>query len=334
MQETIKISGRLACVLLLVFIAESAIAQVGPNPGEIPQLPVQSTGVATPIGPAGPSSSPSADPSDSESVRNAMDELLLARAKESISPTGDAQPANLLNSVARDIQAGSALLPIGQPSQRSTLLGADDAEKESVFSGQGYLQTIVSLLGVILLILGLGQIYKRLARSQGGLAGKLGAGGSAPAGIIEVIGRYPISKGMTLVVLRFDRRVLLLSHATSRKGKWGQSASMQMLCELGDPEDVASILLKARNADGDSIAQSFEQALREADELTDEHLRDVELGYSEVNPIRFPAARSEPARTITTQEGDRAELWSSGQESQAASGVLRRRLASMRREQG
>ena len=108
---------------------------------------------------------------------------------------------------------------------------------------------------------------------------------------------------------------------------------MDVLCELSDPEDIASILLKMRSSEGDTIAQSFEQTLREADSLTDEHLRTTDFEYSEVNPVRFPRPRTQPARTITTDEGDRAELWSSGQDSRAAAGVLRNRLATMRREQ-
>jgi flagellar biogenesis protein FliO len=326
MQTNAKTTSLFICVSVLAFLARGAYSQVGPNPGEIPQLPSQSV-LDTDGDSAGA-------PSDSASVRNAMDEILLAKARESAGTPPSENLATSSNSVSNDLRSGTDALPIGQSSPRSTLIGARDSENDSAFGAQGYLQTIVALLGVILLIVGLGQVYKRLAKAQGGLAGQLGAGGSAPSGIIEVIGRYPISKGMTLVVLRFDRKVLLLSHASSSKGKSGRAASMELLCELGDPEDVASILLKARTASGESIAQSFEQTLREADELTDDHLRDVDMGFAEVNPVRFPSQRTEPVRTITTDEGDRAELWSSGQDTRAAAGVLRHRLASMRREQG
>jgi len=306
---------------LLALFVSSVGAQVGPNPSEIPQIAPLEIIVAQ---------NPSDQPSTSQSLRPAIDEILLAKAR---SENGQSTtPASEAIAIARDIHPTSESLPIGRPSGQSVLIGTPESSTGAT-STQGWTQSIVALLGVILLILGLGQLYKRLARVQGGLAGQVGAGGTAPSGIIEVIGRYPLSKGMTLIVLKFDRKVLLLSHASSSKGKWGKSASMQTLCELADPEDVASILLKARSASGDSIAQSFEQTLREADELTDEHLNDVDLGYAEVNPVRFPSHRREPVRTITTDEGDRAELWSSGQDSRAAAGVLRRRLVSMRREQ-
>lgn len=310
--------------LLIAACSHSALAQIGPSPSEIPQAFIPPANQVQEF-------ADSDSLSDSEFVRPAIDEILLAKARAANSTSPATTSAT---SVEQDINAGTGAMPIGQSRQRSTLIGSPESKAGTAFGiDKGYIQTIASLLGVILLILGLGQVYKRLAKSQGGLAGQLGAGGSAPSGIIEVIGRYPISKGMTLVVLKFDRRVLLLSHATSSKGKWGRAASMDVLCELSDAEDIASILLKTRSASGDSIAQSFEQTLRDADDLTDEHLRTTDFEYSEVNPVRFPRPRTEPVRTITTDEGDRAELWSSGQDSRAAAGVLRNRLATMRREQ-
>ncbi len=324
----IKKSRALRLIQLVVIgsIASCVNAQVGPNPSDIPQRLVPQSQQAQDAAQAGQS------PSTSASIRSTIDDILIANAAEP-SPDSVVESDSGSTGLVRDTHTGLGSKPIGQPATRTTLIGASESNEGFAFVDQGYLQTMVALGGVLLLILGLGQVYKRLARSQGGLAGQLGAGGSAPSGIIEVIGRYPISKGMTLVVLKFDRRVLLLSHGASSKGKGGKSASMEVLCELTDPEDIASILLKSRSAEGNSIAQSFEQSLREADDLTDDHLRQTEIGYSEVNPVRFPTQRTQPVRTITTDEGDRAELWSSGQDSRAAAGVLRKRLASMRREQ-
>ena len=316
---------RMAIPLALSIFVNLSEAQVGPRSDEIPPQPAVSAGFE--------STNFQDNPSDSQIVKPAIDALLLSASSQFQA----SQPSAVTNSVASDLRSQTDSIPIGLPASAtpsSALVGSPKSDDESAFAKGGYVQTIVALLGVILLILGLGQVYKHLARSQGGLIGQLGAGGSAPSGIIEVIGRYPISKGMTLVVLKFDRRVLLLSHASSTKGKGGQLGSMQVLSELTDPEDIASILLKSRSASGDTLAQSFEQTLRDAGSMADEHLHDIDLGYSEVNPVRHQTRRTEPVRTITTDEGDRAELWSSGQDSQAAAGVLRRRLASMRREPG
>ena len=282
-------------------------------------------------------------------MKPVLEELLVAKARElSEQTSSQAQPVAQTNtqsdtqpssptassSIAQEMGNSTQSIPIGKPSTRSTLIGSSEPDVNASITDKGWSQTVLSLLGVILLILGLAQLYKKLARSQGGLASQLGAGGTAPSGIIEIIGRYPVSRGMTLVVLRFDHRVLLLSHASSVRGKSGRGASMQTLCELSDPEDIASILIKARSAAGESIAQSFEQTLREADDLTDEHLYDdMDFGSSGSGRVRFPSPSREPVRTITTDEGDRAELWSSGMDSQAAAGVLRKRLASMRRGQ-
>jgi len=323
---------------ITLLLSLEASAQVGPNPGEIPRIETP----ATPV----PSNNQANERGVSESqlVRPAIDELLLANARTPAQPAvNTAQPDRQTSSVAQDLQgvnpSSTESQPIGVPAERTKLFGSSSTSEsaESPFARGGYLQTIVSLLGVLLLIVGLAQVYKRLARSQGGLVGQVGAGGNAPSGILEVVGRYPISKGMTLVVLKFDRRILLLSHATGGRGKSAKVGSMELLCELSDPEEVASILLKARSAAGESIAQSFEQTLREADGYTDEHLHESDYSSSygaglnqATSPVRFPQQRTEPVRTITSDEGDRAELWSSGQDSRAAAGVLRQRLASMR----
>jgi len=298
-------------------LASSASAQLGPATAEIPQAfiePAEQDRSAQQL-PNNP------NPSSSQFVRSAMEEMLMTKAREAA--------GSVTNDPVQSPVIGTPATP-----KKTALIGGSTPDKS--FSGidGGYIQTIVALIGVILLILGLGQLYKRLARSQGSLVSQLGAGGSAPSGILEVIGRYPISKGMTLVVLKFDRRVLLVSHASPTRGKNSQAGSMDLLCELTDPEEIASILLKSRSASGDTIAQSFEQTLRQADQLTDEYLGSDGQGYSEVNPVRFPQQhQGQPARTITTDEGDRAELWSSGQDSRAAAGVLRKRLSAMRREQ-
>ncbi len=223
-------------------------------------------------------------------------------------------------------------LPLGPVDASSEPVDEASIGSNRLMSRGGLAQTGIALAGVLLLILGLGQLYKKLARSQGGLAGAIGAGGSAPSGLVEILGRYPISSKMTLVVMRFDRRVLLLSHAGGGKGRNAQLGSMSTLCELDRAEDVASVLLKVRNEEGDSIAQSFERTLREADEYQDRMLDDAEYGY-EHTPVRVPTRSRQPAQVMSNDAGDRAEF-GVATESEAAAGVLRRRLAAMRPRSG
>ena len=88
-------------------------------------------------------------------------------------------------------------------------------------------------------------------------------GGRAPAGVLEVLGRYPVARGATLVLLRVDRRVLLLSQASG--GRFGLSTSFSTLCEMDDADDVASILTKTRDDAGESMSKRFQSLLERFD---------------------------------------------------------------------
>ncbi|MBC7833702.1 MAG: flagellar biosynthetic protein FliO, partial [Phycisphaerales bacterium] len=101
---------------------------------------------------------------------------------------------------------------------------------------------------------------KKLARrNNGGLAASFGAGGRSPAGVLEILGRYPLARGQSLVLLRMDRRILLLSHTTG--GRLGRSTGLSTLCDTADAEEVASIIAKTRDDDGDSLAAKFQGML-------------------------------------------------------------------------
>ena len=74
-------------------------------------------------------------------------------------------------------------------------------------------RTLLPLLGVLALAVGVGAALRTVARRQGTLRATLGAGGRAPAGILEVLGRYPVGRGVTLILLKLDSRILLLSQS-------------------------------------------------------------------------------------------------------------------------
>lgn len=124
-------------------------------------------------------------------------------------------------------------------------------------------RVIGSLVVVVILALGVGVGLKAVARRSPGLRAALGAGGRAPAGVLEVLGRYPVARGATLVLLRVDRRVLLLSQASG--GRLGLSSSFATLCEMTDPDDVASILTKTRDDAGESMSKRFQSLLERFD---------------------------------------------------------------------
>jgi flagellar biogenesis protein FliO len=108
----------------------------------------------------------------------------------------------------------------------------------------GTLPALVLVLGLVIVCAG---GYRWLASRAGGLAGQL-AGTGAPAGIIDVLGRYPLGRGQSLLLLRVAGRVLLVAQAAG--GRVGAAATMQTLCEIDDPVEVASIVGRTASAPG------------------------------------------------------------------------------------
>ncbi len=288
---------RLCTILLFILLAPGAVAQHGPWVDATPE----------------PALEPIIDLVETPAVQP------------------DTQPETQQSQQASSSTSESKPLGLPRQSQNQSQdqqLGSDDIKTPAVL-GKEFIRTIAALSGVLLLIFALAQLYKRFARTRGGLGGQIGAGGRAPAGLVEVLARYPISSGMTIVVLRFDRKVLLLSHSSSRRGKRSAGSNeMHTLCEVTSPEDVASILGKVRDASGDSIAATFERTLQEAGNATDQEIR--QAMYQPSPGLHVQRPRRIAPGMVANDEGDRLELTSS-QDSSAASQVLRRRLGAMRR---
>lgn len=145
-------------------------------------------------------------------------------------------------------------------------VGADQALPRPTGSGSGatigFTRTALATAAVLAVIVVLALIARKVSQGQGGLAGALGAGGRAPSGVMQVLGRYPVARGTTLVLLRVDTRILLLCQ-TSGKGLGG--SSMTTLSEFTDPDEVASLLIKTRDEEGESMAKRFQAALAGAE---------------------------------------------------------------------
>ena len=138
--------------------------------------------------------------------------------------------------------------PIGLPHRVS-----EKSIKASGLDAGGIVRTVFSLLVVVVLIFALKILVGKLMRKQGGLLVMLTAGGRAPSGVIEVLGRYPVSRGTTLVLLKIDKRILLLNQ--------GQNG-FQTLAEITDSEEVASILHKTSSEQSDTITDRFQSIMR------------------------------------------------------------------------
>lgn len=160
-------------------------------------------------------------------------------------------------------------------------------------SASPLVRTVASLAAVLIVIMALAVLVRRLSKPGSPFAAALGATRS-PAGIIEVLGRYPLSRGHTLVLIKIERRILLLSHPVARlRSPAGQ---MTVLAQFDDPEDVASILLKAQDAEGASSAERFRQLLSKFDTTHDD-------GVYEAQPL------ATNRRASNSPDGDRVELW-------------------------
>lgn len=147
---------------------------------------------------------------------------------------------------------------------------------------------LAMVLGIILLGAG---VLRRVVAGRSPLAAAMGSAAPSPSGILEVLGRYPVARGSSLVLLKLDQRVLLLSHAAPTRHHPGGFAP---LAEITDPQDVASLLLKVEQAQGTSLNEKFRAALEQAETAA---------------PAAEPSAAHRRAHRAATAAGDRVELW-------------------------
>ncbi len=193
--------------------------------------------------------------------------------------------------------------PLGSPPAAQPSKGGTGSSQP--VGARGWLTgTALPLLGVLGLIVALAWVYRRFARTQGGISSAFGAGGHAPSGVLSVLGRFPVGGGMTLVLLQLDRRVLLVSHSAGSMFR-GRPGSMSLLSEITDEESVASLLVRTQDERGESMSQRFNEllqgySLEDADEfhangglddvpavsLVDEVADDGDEARQELSPLR------------------------------------------------
>lgn len=218
--------------------------------------------------------------------------------------------------------------PLGTPvarGDRSGIVGIDDGTRASAKSttvlDNPLLRTGGSLGVVLTLIYGLSRLAKRFNGKGSTLAAAFG-GGASPAGLLEVLGRYPIGRGQTLMLLRIDNRVLLLAQTSPglRLRGGGGAGSLTTLCEMTDAEDVASLLLKVQDAEQASTAAKFGDLLGRFD------ARHAESG---AGVVEVTAAGR---KSRSNAAGDRTELWDATTVvgGGGGGGTLRDRLKSLR----
>lgn len=158
----------------------------------------------------------------------------------------------------------------------------------------GWWRTAGALTVVVSLILAAAALMRRFAGRSGSLIHALGAGGRAPSGLLQILGRYPVGRGQTLVLLKLDRRVLLLCQTGASRG-----GGMQTLCEVTDPDEVASILLRTAEAEGRTLQARFREMIAGFDashDTVEERMQPL--------PVRSPiAAQAAPGPHPTAVSG-------------------------------
>jgi flagellar biogenesis protein FliO len=165
-------------------------------------------------------------------------------------------------------------LPLGKtaPAARSQSDGGSPRNSGML----GIARTAGATALVIGLILLLRFAFVKVSGATGGLRAQLGPSGKAPSGVLFVLGRYPVSRGMSLVLLQLDQRVLLLSQTGS---------GFHTLAELTDPEEVSMIIRKSRDENGDSLSAKFTGMLKKF-ESDPETIQDLESS-AESRPVRL-----------------------------------------------
>lgn len=205
-------------------------------------------------------------------------------AVDPVTNTDDAaRAAGTANNAAHAIE----MRPLGQTaSNPSPVVQPASAASASTNKPTWWLRTALALGLVITLIMLFRTVLQRLAGAAGGLSNQLGAGGRAPSGVLEVLGRFPVARGHTLVLLKMDRRILLL----------GQTASgFTPLSEVRDPDEVASLLIKVKDDEGQSLTARFNSILHDAER--DQELLDEPISIVDRDP-EAPADEDDPAASL------------------------------------
>ncbi len=145
---------------------------------------------------------------------------------------------------------------LGSPEHRTLQVASQDPSP-SAAAAPSMVRTYGSLIAVLAVAVAIAHLAKKVANSK--RSGGLQSGARSPAGILEVLGRYPLGPASTLILLKMDRRVLLLSQCGGGmlSKRSGSAGTLTTLCEITDPEAVASLVTKASDCDGTSISAKF-----------------------------------------------------------------------------
>jgi len=122
---------------------------------------------------------------------------------------------------------------------------------------------VTRMFAALAVVLGLLILLRIFLKRASGLL----AGGGRPSGVLEILARYPVGRGQSLMILKMARRILLVHQAGS---------SMNTLTQVTDGEEVAALLARMEAGARSREAIRFKNALRtfqdEHERLADRHL--------------------------------------------------------------
>jgi len=99
-----------------------------------------------------------------------------------------------------------------------------------------------------------------LARSAVKRFGGGGAAGKRPSGVVEVLARYPLARGQSIVLIKVARRVIVAHQS---------SDGMKPLSEFSSEEDVADLLARCEAGTRGTSQFSFDAILRQSGKAFD-----------------------------------------------------------------
>ncbi len=273
-----RFGAPLTFIALILITAGEAVAQDLPirsnGPVTLPLPPVRPTPAeSVPSVPSVPSvasgdsrdaedSGDSEDSEDSEDAEDSGDSG--ARSASTLPPPPRPSPSPPEASDAGD--DADAPVPAPRPSEQRALgipngpLSARPAEAQAIAGGDGTLleriaaldprrNETIRVVGALAVVLGLMLLVRVLLRRAGGALGS----GSRPAGVLQVLARYPVARGQSLVLLKLSRRVLLVHQS---------GATMSTLAEVTDRDEVAALLADLEAGSRSRDAERFRSVLR------------------------------------------------------------------------
>lgn len=132
--------------------------------------------------------------------------------------------AVLALAMATALAAGtSGAAPEGRPLVPASATSPDGEAPRARSMGDEAVRTAIALAAVLSVVL----VVRHLVRRRGGLAT------SAAGGLVETLGRTPVGRGRSIVLLRVGPRILCVHEGPQE---------MRTLCEFTEPREVEPLL--------------------------------------------------------------------------------------------